>query len=95
MYGISPHSFTRICKEMRDDGIPLLHDSTTPENGGTDYHTYYLAPLVVPPKTIPARQTARPCPVCGSFYVRGDRCNVCGVEKDFSFSSCIATKKEL
>lgn len=38
------------------------------------------------------RQVSEPCPKCGSYYRRGDVCNICGavapvpVELDISFS---------
>lgn len=70
MYGMSPHSYTRIVKELRDMGMPILDTETKPKSGGKPYKTYYL-------KKEPIKQVDEPCPKCGSYYRRGNVCNVC------------------
>lgn len=42
VYGISPHSFTRIIKELRDDLYNISDIEIKPKNGGHCYKEYRL-----------------------------------------------------
>ena len=38
---------------------------------------------------IPITQASAPCPHCGSWYLRGDKCNICGATMADGVRTCI------
>jgi len=70
VYHISPHSYTRIIKELRDGGIEILDVETKPENGGTPYKTYYIGK----PKRV-FRQHNELCECGKSYWSVNGHCN--------------------
>jgi hypothetical protein len=79
VYHISPHSFTRIIKELRDSGIGVLDFETKPDNGGTPYKTYYIDK---PARVF--RQHNNICECGKSYWSVNENCNKCGVKRGIS-----------
>ena len=73
VYHISPHSFTRIAKKLRDEGVPVLDIEIPPKNGGTPYKEYYIKRTE--PIFVRLKQVSVSCEVCGSYYQRDGVCN--------------------
>ena len=80
VYGISPHSFTRIVKELRDEDHKILDIETQPQNGGTPYKTYFMEK---PRRNWRMAETL--CPACmDSYYIVDGKCNKpkCGAARN-------------
>ena len=81
VYHISPHSFTRIIKELRDDGIKIFDIEIPPQNGGKPYKEYYLQKEAANAQGCGKHQEDTVCSACGgSYYYRGKHCTKCGAE---------------
>jgi hypothetical protein len=72
--GLMANTSNKYVKYLRDDG----HNILTEDVDGKDNCRYVY--VSGPGNPTPLRQVDKPCPVCGSFYRRGTKCNICGKE---------------